>query len=185
MKVMHVLGFLIGVASVLLLVGLLGFRFNLSASLPLGVYRVTSDPPDRGVVVHVCLPRDVSEFALKRGYLGPGSCPAGVRPLGKVVLAVEGDVVTLNRDEVRVNGHSVPESATASKDGRGRRLPHFPWGTYRLRTGELWLFSAYHPNAYDSRYFGPIHRSRVISVLRHVSMSWPRAADGPLPNGIP
>lgn len=146
--------------------GLLGFRFNLSRSLPLGVYRTTPETPARGSIVHVCLPRDVAEFARARGYLGPGSCPGNVRPLGKLVLAVEGDVVTLGRDEIRVNGAPVAKSGTVSMDSRGRRLPHFPWGVRRLRRGELWLFSPYHPSAYDSRYFGPVHRSNVISVLR-------------------
>lgn len=166
MKGTFVFASLIALAIVVLALGLLGFRFNLSRSLPLGVYRTTPEPPARGSVVQVCLPLGAAEFARRRGYLGPGSCPGNVRPLGKLVLAVGGDVVTLSRDEIRVSGEAVPNSSTVSEDSRGRRLPHFPWGVHRLRRGELWLFSPYHRSAYDSRYFGPVHQSQVVSVLR-------------------
>ncbi len=153
---------------VVLLLGLIGFRFNVTPSLPLGVYRVTSDPPVPGTVIHACLPRDVAEFARARGYLGPGSCAGNARPVGKVVLAAARDVVTTTRDEIRVNGIPVPNSGTAPQDSRGRSLSHHEWGEHRLERDELWLFSPGVRNGYDSRYFGPVRTSNVISVLRPV-----------------
>ena len=166
MRVRFVIAGLVGLGLAVGLLRPLGLRFNLTGSLPLGFYRVTSDPPSRGSIVQVCLPGDLADFARERGYLGPGSCADGVRPLGKIVLAVESDVVTLECDEIRVNGRVVTNSRTVSKDSRGQILPHHPWGEHRMRSGELWLFSPYHRNAYDSRYFGPVHRSMVVSVLR-------------------
>lgn len=168
MKAAHLLGAAAVPVAAVLLLGLLGFRFNVTPSLPLGVYRVTSDPPVSGTVVHVCLPRDVAEFARARGYLGPGSCAGSTRPVGKVVLAAAGDVVTTTRDEIRVNGVPVPNSATAPRDSRGRPLPHHEWGEHRLEADELWLFSPGATNGYDSRYFGPVRTSHVISALRPV-----------------
>lgn len=165
MRSSHVL---VGVVFVSTLPWLFGLRFNLTASLPIGIYRVTEDPPRRGSIVYVCLPIEVAEFARERGYLGAGRCPGDVRPLGKVVAAVEGDVVTLERDAVRVNGAALPNSATVSEDSRGRELPHQPWGNRRLRSGELWLFSPYHRNAFDSRYYGPVSSSHVVSRLQPV-----------------
>jgi conjugative transfer signal peptidase TraF len=159
---------LLGIGVVTALLGVLGFRFNLTRSLPVGVYRVTPEPAVRGAIVNVCLPREVAEFARKRGYLGPGLCDGGVRPLGKAVLALEGDVVMLRPDGIRVNGIAVPRSATVSRDSRSRPLPHYPWGEYRLEVGELWLYSPYRPNAYDSRYFGPVKREHVVFVLKPV-----------------
>lgn len=156
--------------------GVLGFRFNLTSSLPVGVYRVTSAAPARGSIVHACLPPEVADFARDRGYLGPGSCASGVRPLGKQVLALGGDVVSLGPEAIHVNGTRVSRSSTVSRDSRGRPLPHYPWGEYRLRPGQLWLFSSYRVNAYDSRYFGPIETERVVSVLEPV-WTW-RAASG-------
>lgn len=174
MKAAHLLGAAAVPISAVLLLGALGFRFNVTPSLPLGVYRATSDPAVPGSVVHVCLPRDVAEFARARGYLGPGSCAGNVRPVGKVVLAAGGDVVTTTRDEIRVNGTPVPRSGTARKDSRGRPLPHHEWGDHRLGPDELWLFSPGATNGYDSRYFGPVRTSNVISVLRPMGRTWSR-----------
>lgn len=159
---------LLALGLVVALLGMLGFRFNLTRSLPVGVYRNTAEPAVRGSIVHICLPRGVAEFARERGYLGPGPCESGVRPLGKMVLALEGDLVTLRPDKIQVNGVVIPHSATAPRDSRGRALPHYQWGEHRLDSGQLWLFSPYHPNAYDSRYFGPVEADRIISVLEPV-----------------
>jgi conjugative transfer signal peptidase TraF len=156
---------LLGIGGVTALLGVLGFRFNLTASLPVGVYRTTVEPVVRGSIVHVCLPPTDAAFARERGYLGPGSCAGDVRPLGKMVLALQGDTVVLRPEGIRVNGVLVPRSATLSRDSRGLPLPHYPWGEYRLAAGQLWLFSPYRRNAYDSRYFGPVEVERVISVL--------------------
>lgn len=174
MRSSHVL---VGVVFVSMLPWLFGLRFNLTPSLPIGIYRVTDDPPGRGSIVYVCLPIEVAEFARKRGYLGAGRCPGDVRPLGKVVVAVEGDIVGLERNAVRVNGAALPNSATVSDDSQGRALPHQPWGDRRLSSGELWLFSPYHRNALDSRYYGPVRESQVVSRLEPAwtwSISSPR-----------
>ena len=168
MKVAYFLAPPVTLASGIVLLGLLGFRFNLSPSLPVGVYRVTPEPPVPGSVVHACLPHDVAEFARARGYLGPGACAGNTRPIGKVVLAAAGDVVTVSREALQVNAVPVPDSRTASEDSRGRPLPHHGWGEHRLGPDELWLFSLSHQNAYDSRYFGPVRMSDVISVLQPV-----------------
>lgn len=173
---------LLGAGGVVAALGVLGFRFNLTASLPPGIYRISSAPALRGAIVNVCLPPEVAEFAKGRGYLGPGSCDSGVRPLGKLVLAMGGDVVTLRPEAIRVNGERVPRSATLRRDARGRALPHYPWGEHRLRSGQLWLFSPYRANAYDSRYFGPIPSERVVSVLKPV---WTWTALSPWDPGRP
>lgn len=173
---------LLSAGGVVAALGVLGFRFNLTPSLPPGIYRISSAPALRGAIVNVCLPQEVAEFARERGYLGPGSCESGVRPLGKLVLATGGDVVMLRPEGIRVNGTPIPRSATLRRDGRGRELPHFPWGEHRLPRGQLWLFSPYRANAYDSRYFGPVPNERVVSVLKPV-WTWtalsPRDPDRP------
>lgn len=50
---------------------------------------------------------------------------AGVRPLGKVVLAVEGDVVRIEPEGIRVNGEMIANSRTAVRDRHGRPVPGF------------------------------------------------------------
>lgn len=66
---------------------------------------------------------------------------------------------------IRVNGEVIANSRTAVRDRHGRPVAHHPWGVYRLRFGELWLFSD-HRHAYDARYFGPVHQARVVAVLQ-------------------
>lgn len=109
---------------------LFGFRLNLTESLPRGIYRTTGEAPRRGSIVVVCLPLDAAELARERGYLGPGSCPGGVRGLGKVVLAMGDDFVTHRADGTRVNQTPIPNRAPALPS----RLPSscdsrqaFPW----------------------------------------------------------
>jgi conjugative transfer signal peptidase TraF len=173
-KSAYVLAGLIGLSFPVALLGPLGFRFNLTRSLPLGIYRVAPGPPVRGSIVNVCLGKDIAEFARTRGYIGPGSCSDGTRPVGKLVLAVGGDLVTHLRDEIRVNGNVVANSRTASKDSRSRPLPHHPWGNHRLSADELWLFSPFNDNAFDSRYFGPVKHTQVVAVLRPLWTRLPR-----------
>ena len=146
-----------------------GFRVNVTRSLPLGLYHVgDASAVERGSAVIVCLPEAWARFALRRGILGPGHCEGGSYGLGKMVLAVGGDVVEFRQEGLRVNGRSIPNSRTLERDRHGRSMPHHPWGSYKLRPGEVWLFSPYHRGAFDSRYFGPISSRRIRSVIRPV-----------------
>jgi len=166
-------GLVVGFATVVGHGALLGLRLNLTESLPRGVYRTLSEQPRRGSIVVVCLPLVAAELARERGYLGPGSCPGGVRGVGKMVLATGGDVVAHREDGIAVNLKPIANSRTLPRDSRQRALPHYPWGDYVLKGRELWLFSPYRPNSYDSRYFGPVRASDVVSVLRPV-WTWER-----------
>ena len=151
-----------------LLVVHFGLRFMLTPSLPLGIYRTVKGPPTRGAIVMACLSERVARLALERGYLWRGDCPGGVVPLGKVVLAVTGDTVTLSAPGTSVNGRAVPNSRPRDRDHKGRALEHYPYGSYTLGPGELWLFSPYHPLSFDSRYFGPVQKVSVLSRLTPV-----------------
>ena len=57
-----------------------------------------------------------------------------------------------------------PDSAPRDRDAEGNSLQPYPFGTYRVRTGQLWVMSE-HPRGIDSRYFGPVAISNVISRL--------------------
>lgn len=167
------LGAVVVLAALVALGTLFGLRLNLTESLPRGVYRTIAEEPRRGSIVIVCLPMHAAELARERGYLGPGSCTGGVRGLGKIVLAIGGDVVALRREGVSVNREPILNSRTLARDSGRRPLPHYPWGNHVLEPRELWLFSPYRPNSYDSRYFGPVDASDVVSVLRPV-WTWGR-----------
>lgn len=144
----------------------LGVRFTLTPSVPRGLYLYTDDPVETGRLATFCPPEDVATYALERGYLHRGSCPGGVEPLGKYVLATAGDTVAIAAEGLTVNGRPVPESAVYHQDRMGRELPHVPFGRYVIGPDSLFMFSGHHPRSFDSRYFGPVPESSVISTMR-------------------
>ena len=142
-----------------------GVRLNLSASLPPGFYLVSRRDLARGSIVLACLPPNVAGSAWARGYLPRGVCPGGTAPVGKLVLALSGDTVTVSAEGLSVNGTLVPDSRARARDGRGRPLGRMSFGYHLVRAGEIWLIS-HHPLGYDSRYFGPLTTSSVQVVVR-------------------
>ena len=145
-----------------------GVRVNLSGSMPIGLYRVSSGPPVKGVMVLACLPASVAMFARSRGYVPSGSCPGATAPIGKVVLAMAGDSVDVTAEGLFLNGHPVRNTRPLAVDAAGRSLRRFPDGTYVVAQDEVWLYSPYSTRSFDSRYFGPLHvssiRSRVLPL---------------------
>jgi len=156
---------LIGLMSVV--VGLVGrLRMNYTRSLPIGLYWTVRDGPvPRGSTVLVCLPESVALVARERGYLWRGRCPASAAPVGKLVLATEGDVVGLTEAGFAVNGRLTPRTEPMEADSKGRPVAHYPYGIYRVGRNEVWLYSPYHPLSFDSRYFGPVPTANVASRI--------------------
>ena len=153
---------------------LAGLRLNLTGSMPVGIYTTARDAPTRGSIVLACLPSDVAAFAKLRGYVPHGgSCPSGVLPVGKPVLALPGDTVVVTASGLLVNGVPVPNSEPLSLDSQGRSLPRPQPGQYVVDADELWLVSAYSPFSFDSRYFGPVNADQVRA---HVHVLWTAGA---------
>ena len=154
-----------------LLVGcwLAGLRLNLTGSLPIGLYLVSRAAPSHGALVLICLPPAVAAFAKARGFVPRGgSCPGGVMPVGKRVLATPGDTVTVTIGGLVLNGVSVLNSGALAADRKGRPLPRLRLGRYVVGPGELWVFSSYSPSSFDSRYFGPVPAAQVYASLRRL-----------------
>src|SRR2546422_628793 len=140
-----------------------GLRVNLSGSMPIGLYRVSSGPPAKGVMVLACLPASVAMFARSRGYVPNGSCPGATAPIGKVVLATAGDSVEVTAEGLLLNGHAVRNTRPLAVDATGRSLRRFPDGTYVVGQDDVWLYSPYSKRSFDSRYFGPLPVSCIRS----------------------
>lgn len=146
-----------------------GLRLQHTGSLPLGVYQdIRSTAVVPGAIGVWCLPREIARWAVVRGYLGRGSCVGGAEPLGKVVLAVQGDTVQLTGAGVILNGSPVPNSAPILIDSHGRRITPAPYGMYVIGPGKIWLWSPYTSRSFDSRYFGPIPIRALVSLVRPV-----------------
>lgn len=154
---------------VLLLVGcaLAGLRLNLSGSMPVGLYLIVRDPPVRGSIILVCLPPNVAQLAVTRGYIPRGgSCPRGAIPVGKPLLAIPGDTVEVTAAGLVLNGALIHHSRALEVDRMGRTLPRPAFGRRTVGIDELWLVSSVSPNSFDSRYFGPIARRNLRSHVR-------------------
>ena len=117
-----------------------GLRFNPTPSLPKGVYRIVSGAPEKNDFVSFCLEGEFAELALERGYLEPGSCRSGLRPLLKRLAALPGD---------SVDPYSLPICAV---DSHGR--PMSPALASGVVPPGMALVLADHPGSFDSRYFG-------------------------------
>jgi len=148
---------------------LAGLRLNLTGSLPVGLYLASRAVPVRGAIVLACLPPPVAAFARDRGYVPRGGgCPGDVLPLGKPVLAVAGDTVTVTSSGLLVNGIPIPNSRPLATDRKGRALPRLAIGRYVVRPGSLWIVSSYSPFSFDSRYFGTVETRQVRSCVRRL-----------------
>lgn len=115
----------------------------------------------------VCLAPDsgAAQLAVERGYLAAGQCPGGFAPLLKQIVAIPGDTVTLTDDQVCINDVLLRGSRALSEDSAGRPLFPYPRGTYRVPPGEYWLFATNLPQSFDSRYFGPVPESSILTSL--------------------
>jgi conjugative transfer signal peptidase TraF len=152
-----------------------GLRLNLTPSLPMGVYQATDGQVVTGAVVVACLPDAVAGLAAERGYVARGrprdagrTCPGGLEPIGKLVLAVAGDTVEVREAGLRVNGREVPRSGRFPRDAEGRPVPRVSAGVHVVRAGDLWLLASVHRRSFDSRYFGPVPADNVLSVVAPV-----------------
>jgi conjugative transfer signal peptidase TraF len=141
------------------LVSAIGIRINVSPSLPLGLYRKTSDLNAR--LIEFCPEEPSARLALQRGYRPLGNCPDGGAPLMKPIVATAGDLVNFSEAGIAVNGRLVQNTAPQQKDSRGRHMYPWPSGEYQVPTGFVWVASSYSPWSFDSRYFGPIEVKRI------------------------
>jgi conjugative transfer signal peptidase TraF len=160
---LRLLGPAAGLLAAIVLTWLGGLRLNLTGSMPVGLYRVSAGPPQKGAMVLACLPVAVGLFARSRGYVPHGSCPGGAAPIGKVVLATAGDSVRVTDSGLRVNGRRVANTKPLAADGAGRPLPRVHDGAYVVASDEVWLYSPYSKRSFDSRYFGPV----PLRCVRH------------------
>lgn len=149
-----------------------GARVNTTRSIPVGLYWATRAPIDKGAYVMFC-PPPVNMFAIarERGYIAGGFCPGGYGYMMKRVSAAKGDTVAVTSAGVLVDGHLLPHSKPFAADPAGRPLPHHEAKQYTLGDSELLLMSDVSGLSFDGRYFGPINRSQVKTVIRPV-ITW-------------
>ena len=151
---------LISIVAIVMLGKCFKLSWNLTPSLPLGIYRVekVDVASMKGKVVSFCPPNnEIFRIARDQGILKWGRCPFGFAPLLKRVVGVPGDVVRVD-NRVTINGKSVnhgslvKEVASIFKSTRLARI---------LTDQELWVMGDT-ADSFDSRYFGAIPVGVVI-----------------------
>lgn len=143
-------------------------RVNLTASMPIGLYKKLPHTAfSTGDIIASCLSGDIAKIGRKNKYLTRGTCPASSAPVLKKVIAVPNDTVTVTNNAIIVNGKSYP-APRRTLDRLGRVIPTFvKIGTYKAKG--FWLYGAHRPNhSWDSRYFGEVPASDVIGVFKPV-----------------
>jgi conjugative transfer signal peptidase TraF len=157
----------LAVAAILVLAAhALRLRINWTSSMPLGLYRESPGPLERGALVLICLPEEVVRMGRQRGYLPSGSCPGGVSPIVKELVAIAGDEIELREDFLSVNGVIVDRTPLRPNDSLGRTLAHAPTGRFVVAPGEIWVLGQHRERSWDSRYFGPIPIASVVGAAR-------------------
>ncbi len=152
--------------------GPIGLISNPTPSVPVGFYRAYHAPLKRGMIVSFCPQQSIQMDEWKKREYWPTSssagCPHHYVALLKPVAALANDRITLSAAGASVNGHSIPNSKPMLQDERHRPLSHYPYGIYTVNPGQVWLISHYIPDSLDSRYFGPVPQSAILSPMKRI-----------------
>lgn len=135
-----------------------GVRVNLTPSMPRGLYQISCEAPAKGDLVGFCLDKDnpFSELAQERSYLGPGSCPSGLRPLIKILAGLSGDQVEPQLGGIVINGELLAGTERPETDRAGRLIPDSLLKSGFIPSGQALVLSPDHPGSFDGRHFGLI-----------------------------
>jgi conjugative transfer signal peptidase TraF len=126
--------------------------WNASPSVPIGLYRLASRPPQTAPLAVIRLPEPLRVLAEARGYLRKGVL------LIKPVVAGAGDTVCRHGALVMINGRIAARAR--SLDAAGRSLPVWS-GCFKLGANDIIVLAA-DPDSFDSRYMGPIDSTDVV-----------------------
>ncbi|WP_316162410.1 S26 family signal peptidase [Bradyrhizobium sp. SZCCHNRI20481] len=132
----------------------LQYVWNVSASVPTGLYRLHPRGDLLvGELVAVEAPQPLAAFLTSRGYL-----PGGV-PLLKHVAALTGQTVC--RCGLTILIEAVEVGKAQERDGQDRLLPVWQ-GCRTLADGEAFLMNTRSAISLDGRYFGVLPASAII-----------------------
>ncbi|HBD9221501.1 TPA: conjugative transfer signal peptidase TraF [Legionella pneumophila] len=144
----------------------MGFRINLTESIPIGLYRITGTEPLKNAYVIFC-PDDRKTFRLakNRGYIDHGLYCHGYGYLMKKVVAVSGDILSVTNEGVYVNQMLIPYSKPKLQDGMKRTLPQWQVMNYQLQEDEIMTMTSQSEWSFDGRYYGLVHTRQIKGMI--------------------
>lgn len=132
---------------------------NVTASMPLGLYlrQPLEHAPRRGQLVYVQVPPHVQRLVYERRYIPKQA------QLVKHVFGLPGDVWCVSFEEgFTINGQKI--GGVEVRDTRGEILPLWAKGCHQVASGHV-LIGAHAQRSFDSRYFGPVPQSSLLSEV--------------------
>lgn len=128
--------------------------WNVSASVPVGLYRIVPEPAQRrGELVALRPSPTLARYMASRRYVEAGAL------LVKPIAAVAGQEVCRSGETVAIDDVTVATARIA--DRTGRPLPVWT-GCHRLRAGTVFLLAPSVPASFDGRYFGPVATNSIV-----------------------
>lgn len=138
----------------------LRLAWNVSASVPVGLYRIEPDVRvRRGDLAAVRPSPAMARFMADRRYVEANAL------LVKPIAAVAGQRVCRVGTTVTIDGHIT--ASALRLDSRNRPLPVWR-GCRQLGASELFLLAPAVAASFDGRYFGPTPTGRVIGLATPV-----------------
>jgi conjugative transfer signal peptidase TraF len=137
---------------------------NTSPSVRPGLYVRSSEAPHVGAIIDFRIP------PAARGYVRVRTGNGGEDwYILKPIVAGPGDKVDTTGDWLLINGRQIAPMPPQTDYG-GHQLPI--WRDCRLlRSDEFFVFSSRIPNSFDSRCYGPVHRSEIEAVRAQL-LTW-------------
>ncbi|HAT9660781.1 TPA: conjugative transfer signal peptidase TraF [Legionella pneumophila] len=144
----------------------MGFRINLTESIPVGLYRITGTEPLKNAYVIFC-PDDRQSFRLakNRGYIDHGLYCNGYGYLMKKVVAVSSDILSVTNEGVYVNQMLIPYSKPKLQDGMNRTLPQWQVMNYQLQEDEIMTMTSQSEWSFDGRYYGLVQTRQIKGMI--------------------
>ena len=131
--------------------------YNPTQSVPTGFYRYAGKEVMPGAIVLLRTPEAVREYTSR--YYGSQK---PMKYFLKPVLAAGGDKVCYRDGRFLLNGEEF--AGVESIDSNGNPLP--VWKECRvLEEDEIFVYSDRVRNSFDSRYYGPVKKSRIVGAF--------------------
>ena len=162
------------------------YVFNISESLPIGIYQKLEDKNfQKGDLVILDIPKERMDFMISRGYIDGNMLKTMLKRIEGVegetfkVLTVEelkGSLFSENNEFSSIEISSLPKKflikenkilgSISNFDSRGRQLPQME-NPLILNKDEFFVMGE-SDNSFDSRYFGKIKKEEILYKVKPI-----------------
>ena len=162
------------------------YVFNISESLPIGIYQKLEDKNfQKGDLVILDIPKERMDFMISRGYIDGNILKTMLKRIEGVegetfkVLTVEelkGSLFSENNEFSSIEISSLPKKflikenkilgSISNFDSRGRQLPQIK-SPLILNKDEFFVMGE-SDNSFDSRYFGKIKKEEILYKVKPI-----------------